>query len=103
MTNRNVVNTVPNEEGVKGKSLQWAAAECGLALNTFSKGVAAGWILAQATIEGETKNAYGFSPEYVAEIKPIFRTNRVQGESVFTPEVITKLELINARWKKRSR
>lgn len=102
MMNRNVVNTLPDEKGVKGKAMKWAADECGLAIGTFSKGVAAGHILAQQVIEGDSKNAYGFAPEYVEEIKPIFNTNRAQGESVFTPGVIEALNEINARWKRRS-
>jgi hypothetical protein len=102
MVMKNVVNTVQNEDGVKGKAMNWAAAECGLAINTFKFGHGAGYILAQQVIEGDMKNAYGFDPDYIKEIKPIFRSDRTQGATVFTPDVIAALEQVNSRWRKRS-
>ncbi len=83
-------------------SARKAAEFLELSDNTFSKGMAGGHIIPQALIEGDSRNSFGFEKAYLAEVKQALPKDLAKGQSIFTPEIITKLKQIKERWKQKA-
>jgi hypothetical protein len=80
-----------------------AADYVGLAINTFSKGMAAGLFVPQAKIESDPRPAFGFETAYLDEIKRIIvdASDRAQGAPIFTNDVREKLLALAKKWAKK--
>ena len=80
-------------------SARKATALLGVSNHVFINAVDSGLIKAHQFIQKDPRPDYGFSPEYIEEIrKVLLKASRAQGRRVFSDDLKAQIQTLNKKW-----